>query len=262
MSAETMQDIWDSMTDKQKLAAMAILDDAIQHSDESDSNETIRDVINSMDEKQKWCMAMLVEQAIDDSDDDEEDEEDEEEEVKHSSLKHYGVIGMKWGLRKYQNPDGSLTPEGRERYNSGNMYKSHGTKRLEKRVAKLEKKTSKMKAQGKDTTKVEKKLKKKAERLETSRIMDKSYLDYAQKTSYGKAALQNLVFGPFGARGYQQSRAMGYGRIVSAILGVQSSSDLGNQIVRATTRKTITEYANGRDPVKKAREKIKEFDRG
>lgn len=32
------------------------------------------------------------------------------------SLEHHGIIGMKWGVRRYQNPDGSLTPEGRERY--------------------------------------------------------------------------------------------------------------------------------------------------
>ena len=32
-------------------------------------------------------------------------------------LMHYGVSGQKWGVRRYQNEDGSLTPEGKERYN-------------------------------------------------------------------------------------------------------------------------------------------------
>ena len=31
-------------------------------------------------------------------------------------LEHHGILGMKWGVRRYQNTDGSLTPEGRERY--------------------------------------------------------------------------------------------------------------------------------------------------
>lgn len=31
-------------------------------------------------------------------------------------LYHAGVKGMKWGIRRYQNKDGSLTPEGRKRY--------------------------------------------------------------------------------------------------------------------------------------------------
>lgn len=32
---------------------------------------------------------------------------------------HYGVTGQKWGLRRYQNADGSLTPEGRLHYHLG-----------------------------------------------------------------------------------------------------------------------------------------------
>lgn len=37
-------------------------------------------------------------------------------------LKHYGIKGMKWGVRRFQNSDGSLTSEGRKRY-SGNDLK-------------------------------------------------------------------------------------------------------------------------------------------
>lgn len=36
------------------------------------------------------------------------------------SLKHYGAKGQKWGVRRYQNEDGSLTPAGREHYGYGN----------------------------------------------------------------------------------------------------------------------------------------------
>lgn len=31
-------------------------------------------------------------------------------------LYHHGIKGMKWGFRRYQNPDGSLTPAGKKRY--------------------------------------------------------------------------------------------------------------------------------------------------
>ena len=34
-------------------------------------------------------------------------------------LKHWGILGMKWGVRRFQNEDGSLTPQGRERYGVG-----------------------------------------------------------------------------------------------------------------------------------------------
>lgn len=34
----------------------------------------------------------------------------------NNELYHYGTKGMKWGVRRYQNKDGSLTPRGKKRY--------------------------------------------------------------------------------------------------------------------------------------------------
>lgn len=35
-----------------------------------------------------------------------------------NNISHSGVKGMKWGIRRYQNPDGSLTDLGKKRYGS------------------------------------------------------------------------------------------------------------------------------------------------
>ena len=32
---------------------------------------------------------------------------------------HFGILGQKWGIRRFQNEDGTLTPAGRERYGAG-----------------------------------------------------------------------------------------------------------------------------------------------
>ena len=49
-------------------------------------------------------------------------------------LCHFGIKGMKWGVRRYQNEDGSLTPAGKKHY--GNMSDDKLQKSLYKQVKK------------------------------------------------------------------------------------------------------------------------------
>ena len=53
--------------------------------------------------------------------------------MEENYLIHHGINGQKWGVRRYQNPDGSLTDEGRARYG---QVKREETKNYLKNVVK------------------------------------------------------------------------------------------------------------------------------
>ena len=53
-----------------------------------------------------------------------------------TELWHHGIMGMKWGIRRYQNPDGSLTIAGKIRYGNKNRLESS----VNKKAAKLQRK--------------------------------------------------------------------------------------------------------------------------
>lgn len=55
--------------------------------------------------------------------------------VNADELMHYGVSGQKHGLRRYQNEDGTLTPEGRARYKDMKNYGESPYKGLNRRQA-------------------------------------------------------------------------------------------------------------------------------
>ena len=53
-------------------------------------------------------------------------------------LQHYGVKGQKWGVRRYQNEDGSLTDLGRKRVAQSGYYLNYDVKKAAKSIGKID----------------------------------------------------------------------------------------------------------------------------
>lgn len=94
-----------------------------------------------------------------------------------NELYHYGSLGMRWGLRRYQNYDGSLTEEGKQRYGK-NIEKHYGKAR--KKLNKY--KNKQLKSENK-ALKYDKKSLKQIEKAEK----------YAEKKLRGKASDSNVA---------------------------------------------------------------------
>lgn len=67
-----------------------------------------------------------------------------------NEIEHSGIKGMRWGVRRYQYQDGSLTPEGKRRYGS---YDGKGNRIGSKAATKTQAETAKKAVESKSKTK-------------------------------------------------------------------------------------------------------------
>ena len=110
-------------------------------------------------------------------------------------LYHFGIKGQKWGIRRYQNPDGTLTPAGKERYGTDTQQKKQkNTASSPKKKAKDEKRAYRRKLI-KDASNVhkmsDKELLEKIGRLEKEqKLMN---LTYERLTSSGDPAKNTMI---------------------------------------------------------------------
>ena len=95
-------------------------------------------------------------------------------------LEHFGIRGMHWGLRKYQNKDGSLTEKGKKKYGSYDKIVSDRKKYYEKEAKEAKKQIEYSDKEIKDTKKL----------WEKGMIDDPELYDYVVSGQYKKKAIK------------------------------------------------------------------------
>lgn len=105
-------------------------------------------------------------------------------------LRHWGIPGQRWGNRRFQNEDGSLTPEGRERYGEGGAKSKSD---VQKYKAKVSFKTQQYKADLKSKAQIEKD--KRAAKEERNRIKEQAKTEKVAKKEEAKKERANRPLG-------------------------------------------------------------------
>ena len=88
-------------------------------------------------------------------------------------IQHHGTKGMKWGVRRYQNKDGSLTPAGRRRQRQEDVHEDYAKAHSKKSVTQMS--DSELRARN--------------NRLQ----MERQYNELTAKKSRGKKVVQGFV---------------------------------------------------------------------
>lgn len=95
--------------------------------------------------------------------------------MENNSLSHYGIRGMRWGVRRYQNSDGTYTSIGRKRKRQETAHEDYINAHSKKSVKSMS--NAELKARN--------------NRLQ----MEQQYANLTRKTSNGKKAVQMFIKG-------------------------------------------------------------------
>lgn len=130
-------------------------------------------------------------------------------------LYHYGVLGMKWGVRRARKNGASYA------------YKSHGQKKYEKKIDQIKSSNKKNKKE---------KLAKAKTKLSIYKQRDKNRQSYASKTNLGKAVVKQILMGPIGSGSYSRYRSSGNNRVMAFLKSNVISSLLSSPVTVPLSR--------------------------
>ena len=164
-------------------------------------------------------------------------------------LDHSGIKGMKWGVRRYQNEDGSLTEAGKQRYGfgKGEGLKRTSARKMTKDFNKLDRGYANVVASqrhnAKETAKLARKMHKAERKGNTDKAakLKKKAMAVAEKAALNNKqmkaieSLQWKIIGKAATKGYT-TNAAGVVRTGKAVGARSSKQQVSGQEIKITRR--------------------------
>ena len=126
--------------------------------------------------------------------------------MESNSLSHYGIRGMRWGVRRYQNSDGTYTSIGKKRKRQETAHEDYINAHSKKSIKSMS--NAELKARN--------------NRLQ----MEQQYANLTRKTSSGKKAVQMFIKGA----GLLSGAMAAYGTYKK--VGNQALDSIGDWVLR------------------------------
>lgn len=126
--------------------------------------------------------------------------------MESNSLSHYGIRGMRWGVRRYQNSDGAYTSIGKKRKRQETAHEDYINAHSKKSIKSMS--NAELKARN--------------NRLQ----MEQQYANLTRKTSSGKKAVQMFIKGA----GLLSGAMAAYGTYKK--VGNQALDSIGDWVLR------------------------------